>query len=177
MLLVGPSGALCMIGHWGGGENLTLSDDPVDCRVLRSLDYFPLHAVQSLMITEYNCLSRSVLEDPYSVLPRMKDLSTLTLIRCNSIEFIVALNPDRNPSKIVSHPKLKELTLYVESRDRFYITPLMKMARERELRGAKLRLITIVGLGELLPGKEVFKLRKHVEHVEYKIGEDSPEWG
>jgi hypothetical protein len=37
-------------------------------------------------------------------------------------------------------------------------------------------LITIVGLGELAPGKEVFKLREHVARVEYKFEGEPPKW-
>jgi len=50
------------------------------------------------------------------------------------------------------------------------------MVQERASQGAKLRPITIVGLGELLPGKDVFKLRGHVTHMEYRVGENPPEW-
>jgi hypothetical protein len=71
---------------------------------------------------------------------------------------------------------LEELTLYVEVRKEFYILELMEMAKERALRGAKLRLITVVGLGELVSGKEVFKLREHVTHVEYRFEESAPKW-
>ena len=50
------------------------------------------------------------------------------------------------------------------------------MAKERASKGVKLRSITVVGLGELMPGKEVFKLREHVTHVEYRFEEKPPGW-
>jgi len=176
--LVGPNGVLYMIGHWEGEENLNFPDDPVDCQILRSLNYFHLHAVRNLTITKHDYLLPLDPDglSPYDILPRMKDLCTLTLIRCNNLQFISALNPDLNPSKITPYPDLKELILYVEARSGFYIKSLMRMAKERESRGAKLRLVTIVGLGELLPGREVFKLREHVERVEYRVEENPPEW-
>jgi hypothetical protein len=86
------------------------------------------------------------------------------------------LDPDQTPSKPVPCPKLEELVLYVESRDAFNIPELMSMAKERASRGAKLSSITIVGLGELVSGKEVFKLREHVAHVDYRVEEEPPEW-
>jgi hypothetical protein len=86
------------------------------------------------------------------------------------------LNPDQTPLNPVPCPKLEELVLYVESRDTFNIPELMSMAKERASRGAKLSSITIVGLGELVPGKEVFKLRAHVAHVDYRVGEEPPNW-
>ena len=71
---------------------------------------------------------------------------------------------------------MEELVLYVETRNAFNIPELINMAKERALKGAKLRSVTIVGLDELVSGKEVFKLREHVEHVEYRFEEEAPEW-
>jgi hypothetical protein len=53
---------------------------------------------------------------------------------------------------------------------------LIGMARERASGGAKLSLITIIGLGKLAPKKDVFKLREHVAHVKYRIDDTSPAW-
>ena len=50
------------------------------------------------------------------------------------------------------------------------------MAKARVSRDAKLSSITIVGLDGLVPGTEVFKLREHVEHVEYRVDDALPEW-
>ena len=33
-----------------------------------------------------------------------------------------------------------------------------------------------VGLDELVPGKEVFKLREHVARVEYRVDDVPPHW-
>jgi hypothetical protein len=106
----------------------------------------------------------------------MTDLRTLTLIRCNNRSFIIALNPAHNPSRLAPCPNLEELVLYVEERNAFSIPDLMSMAKERASEGAKLRSIVIVGLGELLPGRKVFKLREHVAHVEYRFEEKPPGW-
>ena len=73
-------------------------------------------------------------------------------------------------------PRLEDLTLYVEKRDGFNIPELESMVKERASKGAKLRSITIVGLDELVSGKEVFRLREHVAHVEYRFEAEPPKW-
>ena len=50
------------------------------------------------------------------------------------------------------------------------------MAEERASRDAKLSSVTIVGLGELVPGKEAFKLRKYVGRVDYRVDDAPPDW-
>ena len=106
----------------------------------------------------------------------MGDLRTLTLIRCNNLSFIHALNPERNKSDTVLCPDLQELVLYVKKRDWYYLAELVEMASERDERYAKLSSITIVSLDEMCPRKEVFKLRKFVSRVEYKLDDVSPDW-
>lgn len=169
--LDGPSGRLRIFG------NGILSLD-LDRRIFHSLNYFSLHITRRLAITEYKPPALTEIEKspPYRVLLRMKDLRTLTLIQCNNIPFILALNPDHNPSKLVPCPDLEELVLYIETQNAFNIPELVNMAKERASKGARLRLITVVGLGELVPGKEVFKLREHVAHVEYRFEEKPPNW-
>jgi len=172
--LIGPSGGLYIFGY---PVEMTPSLD-LDRRILHSLNYFSLHMTRSLAITEYepSTLTEINKSPPYHILLHMSDLHTLTLTRCNNLPFILALNPDYNPSKLVPCPNLEELVLYVETRNEFNIPELMNMAKERASKGAKLRSVTIVGLGELVPGKEVFKLRKHVAHVEYRFEENPPKW-
>ena len=112
----------------------------------------------------------------YYTLLRMKDLQTLILTQCNNLPFIHALNPNRNPSKLILCPRLKKLVLYVEGLESFNIVGLMSMAKGRVSGGVRLSCITIVGLGELMPRKEVFKLGEYVGHVDYRIGEKPPKW-
>ena len=51
----------------------------------------------------------------------MEDLRILTLTQCNNLPFILALSPDRNPSKCALWFKLEELILYVEELELFNI--------------------------------------------------------
>ena len=174
--LDGPSGTLYMFGHFVSfPQKSSLYLNP---RILQSLDYFSLHITRSLVIAEYRALMPlQTNESPSScILFRMKDLRTLTLTRCDNLPFIFALNPGCNPSEIIHCPKLEELTLYVEEWGALDLPEVVRMAEERESRGAKLRLVKIVGLGELLLRREVFELRKYVMHVEYRFEENPPKW-
>jgi len=111
----------------------------------------------------------------YYLLNRMKDLRTLILIQCNNLPFIRALNPDLNPSKVILCPNLEELILYVEGGS-FDLPELMSTTKERALGGTKLPSIIIIGLGELVPGREVFRLKEHVSRVDYRFREEHPSW-
>ena len=110
------------------------------------------------------------------MLSSMNNLRTLLLVECHNLPFILALNPKKNDSKLVLCPGLEELMLYVKERDQFRIKPLISMAKERASRDAKLSSITIVGMDELVPGMEVFKLREHVGHMEYRVDDALPDW-
>ena len=173
--LDGPCGRLYMFGYWKGRVEESLFN--LDRRILRSLDHFSLHMIRKLAIAEYRPPTLEVSESsPHHILRDMKDLRTLTLSQCNNLPFILALDPDQNHSKRLLCPKLEELVLYVESQNAFNIPELMRMAKERASRGVKLSSIAIIGLGELVSGKEVFKLREHVTRVDYRVEEEPPEW-
>ena len=106
----------------------------------------------------------------------MKNLRTLVLTKCHNLPFILALNPGETPSNLVICPKLKDLVLYTKEWNGFHITEMLSMAEERASRDAKLSSVTIVGLGELVPGKEAFKLRKYVGRVDYRVDDAPPDW-
>lgn len=73
-------------------------------------------------------------------------------------------------------PNLEELVLYIKLPDQFHIGDLICMTKKRASRGVKLSSITVVGLGEFAPEKEVFKLREHVTHVECRVDDAPPDW-
>ena len=70
---------------------------------------------------------------------------------------------------------LEEIIAYIESWDQFHIKHLLSMAKRRDSSGVKLSSITIIGLGELISGKEVFKLREHVTRVDCKVDDAPPD--
>lgn len=169
--LAGPSGRLYM-----SGQPKRRSLCGPNYEILQSLKYFPLHMTRSLTVVKYSDIIHLRSEEyPYHVYLLMRDLRTLTLIQCYNLRSILLLNPDCNTQKTIIYPKLEELILYVETQEEFRIRHLMEMAEVRASRGAKLRSLKIVSLGELLPGKEVFQLKKYVEHVEYRIEENPPQ--
>jgi len=167
-----------MLGHWVGwdGEDDTMFVS--DRRILRSLSHFDLSGTRTLAITTYEPPSTAVwIENsaPHHVLSRMENLRTLTLIQCNNLPFILALNPDQNQSMRVLCPKLEELVLYVEKLESSNIEELVNMAKGRASVCRALSLITIVGLGELIP-EEVFKLEEYVARVDHRVGKTQPVW-
>ena len=175
--LVGPTGRLCISGHWKDWDKTTPPPD-LDRRILLSLNYFSLHMTRRLAIMKYEppTLTRVDESPPHKVLLRMTALRTLTLTQCNNLPFILALNPRTYDPKMILGPRLEEVIIYVEKRDAFHVPELVDMAKERVLVGAGLRSVTIVGLGELVPGKEVFKLRDYVGHVDYRFEDVPPKW-
>ncbi|KAF9643332.1 hypothetical protein BDM02DRAFT_1523315 [Thelephora ganbajun] len=185
MHLVGPSGRLDIFGHWERevGTSVFPSLDLFGCvdrRILQSLNYFSLHMTRRLAVTKYEPPPRVDNKcHPRCILLLMKDLRTLILTQCFNLPFIFVLDPDHpghHPLKGVPCPNLEELVLYIEAWDAFNIPELVSMAKHRASKGAKLRSITIVGLGELVPGREVFKLREHVTHLEYRFEGNPPKW-
>jgi len=150
----------------------------MDRRILRSLDPSILPTIQRLVVSTYKSPRAAEVENcqVFRTLSSTDNLRTLILTKCHNLPFIIALDPGKNSSKLVLCPNLVELVLYVKSPDQFRIRDLVGMTKKRASRGAKLSSITIVGLGELMPRKEVFELRDHVSHVEYKVDNVSPDW-
>jgi len=173
--LDGPSGGLYIWGTWTAWGSFS---PRWERRVLRSLLRFDLSQVQKLTVTKYTASPPNQIEESptFQTLLLMNDLCTLTLIKCNNLSFIQALNPERNKSDTVLCPDLEELVLYVKRQDLFYLDELVEMASERDERYAKLSSVTIVSLDEMCSRKEVFKLRRFVSRVEYKLDVVSPEW-
>jgi hypothetical protein len=97
------------------------------------------------------------------------------LAKCHNLPFIFALNPGKN-TNVVLCPNLVELVFYVKSQDLFHIGHLLSMTKKRALRGATLPSITIVGMDELAPAEEVFRLKEYVTHVDYRVDDSPPDW-
>lgn len=102
----------------------------------------------------------------------MNRLRSLTLTKCRNLPFILALDPSQTGPLIC--PCLEELVIYVGGQDEFCITALISMGKERAANHAKLSSITIIDLGNFIPGNEVLRLREHIAHVEYRVDDVSP---
>ena len=166
-------GGLKMYGSWNGFTGIT----PVTTfshEILQSLNYFTLSKIQSLEIKRYGIPGLDKINEPSPryTLNTMKVLHTLSLNECNNLPFILALNPDNNPSNLLLCPKLESLNFYVKEKAVFDIKELVNMAKKRALKGVQLQWIGLVAPGEPVPKEEVFKLREHVVHVEYIFAEE-----
>ncbi|KAF9647935.1 hypothetical protein BDM02DRAFT_3187559 [Thelephora ganbajun] len=177
MQIDGPSGRLSILGCRADQPGLIpgLIFVYLDRRVLRSLDYFVLSRIQRLVITSYEFpgFKEIDISSPHHILNGMSGLRTLRLVHCNNLPFILALDPNQNPSKLAVCPKLEDLILYVD-KDLFNIEELTSMVKERVSRDAKLSSITIDGLGSV--PEEILGLREHVARVEYRVEEEPPQW-
>ena len=173
--LSGPSGSLCVLAHWWQPETDSYT---MDCRILHSLDLPILSTTQRLAISMYMhpTLAKAEESPVFQTLSSMNSLRALTLTKCDNLPFILALNPEENPSKLILCPNLEELILYVELQDQLHIKRLISMAKNRASGGAKLSSVMIVGLDELTPGRKVFKLGKYVTDVKCRVDDASPTW-
>ena len=171
----GPSGGLVVLAGW---RDETVLPYTVDRRILRSLDQSILLTTHRLAVSRYQHPRPAQVEKcpVFQTLSSTRNLRTLILTKCHNLPFILALNPEKNPSRLVLCPNLEELILYIKSQDNFHTKHLVSMAKKRASIDAKLSSITIVGLGELVPGKEVFRLREHVNHVHYRVDDEPPDW-
>ena len=171
----GPSGNLCVLAHW---EDEIISPHTMDRRIMCSINQDIFSTTRRLAISKYKPPRPAQVEEcpVFQTLTSMNNLHTLILARCYNLPFILALNPNKNSSRLVLCPDLETIILYIKSWDQFHIKHLLSMANRRDSSGVKLSSITIVGLGELVPGKEVLKLREYVTRVDYRIDDIPPDW-
>ncbi|KAF9647933.1 hypothetical protein BDM02DRAFT_3116252 [Thelephora ganbajun] len=113
---------------------------------------------------------------PYHVLHRMDSLRTLTLTECNNLPFFSALNPEKTLPWIILCPRLTELILHIHLEKLFCLRELWEMVKARDSQDIRLESITVICTRQLVPPKEVSKLRQYVSRVEYKLEDEFPEW-
>ena len=173
--LSGPSGSLHVLAHLMCRET-----DPyaTNRRIFHSLGIPILSATQRLAVSMFRHPNPAEAKNSpvFRTLSSTNGLRTLILTKCDNLPFILALDPEENPLKLVLCPDLGKLVLYVKSQDQSYIEHLISMAKNRASRGAKLSSITIASLGELVSGWNVIELRKHITDVKYRVGEAPPAW-
>ena len=169
MRLYGPSGKLHTSGEWGTWDGSTF---------FLSLCKFDLSNAQGLSVATYMPQPQFEIKDSpiFQPLLSMNNLRTLVLIETDHTPFTRALNPAENEFNTVLCPALEALVLYVERLSSLAIEDLKKMASGRAKRFSTLSSITIIGLGEAHPTKEVLSLREHVRRVEYKLEISPPSW-
>ena len=131
------------------------------------------------MISEYRH-PKLANEDEFPIfktLSSTNDLRTLVLIDSHFLPFILALDPEQNPSNLILCPGMEELALYIIHHwDNYLLKYLIAMAKNRASRGAKLSSITIairVLCGHPIE-KDLSELRKYVTHVKYRKPDSPP---
>lgn len=151
---------------------------PLDRKILVPLDHPMLSTIQRLVISKYTYpISAAAEECPvFQMLSSAKNLQTLVLNDCANLPFILALDPERHPSKLVLCPTMEKLVLYIRIHENFHFDDLTSMAKNRASRGAKLSSIMMVSPRRHTPGG-VSELMEHVTHLERRRGKPRPAWG
>ena len=170
--LSGPSGSLRLLADTIDERTESSTVDP---RILHSLGPSILSTTQKLTMSEYECPNRDEDEEcpVFRVLSSANGLRTLTLIQCNNLPFIQALDPKENPSELMLCPNLEKFVIYKSPRHYYYTERLLNMVKNRACREARLSSIVIA---DFVPSYEVSKLEEFVGHMEYTIDGEPPEW-
>ena len=175
--LNGPSGNLHVIAQMAD-----LEDPPaymIDRRILRSLGRSKLLKIHRLSISEYKHPrpAKSNRCPIFQMLSSAESLRTLILIDCNNLPFILALDPEQNPSNRVLCSNMETLVLYIWYGNRFYFKRLIRMTKNRAARGADFSSIRIIIPDGHAIEKPLSILREHVAHVQCSIiGDEQPAW-
>ena len=150
----------------------------VNCRILRSLDQSILSTTKWLAISKLILLQPVRVDESriFHTLRSTNNLRALVLTECHSRPFVLALNPNQNLSNLVVCPKLEDLALCIGDWISFPTEDVFSMAEARALRGKKLSSITIIATHDVVPGREVLKLREHVGRMDFRVGDVLPDW-
>ena len=169
-VLSGPSGTLRLIVRCEGQKILPSTVNP---QILRSLGPHILPTTQRLTIWAGTGSNPAEIEKSLvcQTLSSAINLQTLILYGCSSLAFILALDPEKNPSKLVLCPNLKELILFTKLWG--FSDQLIGMAKSRASRRAVISAITI---GGSLPEEEVSRLKENIGQVECRPDYSPPEW-
>lgn len=174
--LSGPSGSLHVLVTripWGVAPPYTR-----DSQIFHSLGHSMLSTIQSLTISNYQFPKPAQVEEcpVFQALSSTNNLRALTLIDCNHLLFVHALDPEQHPSNFVLCPDMEQLNLHVRRRRRFDLRHVIEMAKNRASRGARLPSVTCANQDGSLAKKQMFELKQHVTHGRYQIGRLPPAW-
>ena len=149
----------------------------IDCHILQSFGPTMLSKIQRLIVSAHLPHQKWVGECPiFQTLSSMNNLRTLALVNCDTLPFILALDPKQNLSNPVLCSNMEELVLHISSYD-FSFKPIVNMAKNRASRGAKLSSIVIVSPASLWSSwKGIPELSDHITHLEHRDGNHTPAW-
>lgn len=173
--LSGPNGSLHMTVVWKGVDFPWFTQD---CQFLHwALSHRISSAIQRLVVSTYTHLRPAKVEECpiFQMLSPMSNLRTLTLIDGEILPFILALDPEQNPSNFMLCPNMETLDLCAYFWPMLGFGRLITMAKNRASRGAKLLSVMFTNRGDCVR-RETLELREHVEHVDYRVGSPRPAW-
>ena len=98
-------------------------------------------------------------------------LQSITMVHCDNTVLLRAL---RQPTRHLAVPKLRTLTIYLDSRRAVSGEDLRELVKHRVSNGAKLEELSIISPEVIVPVAEVMALRQHVKVVEYKMDNSVP---
>ena len=148
-----------------GEVRMDLRDDRT-YMALESLAHFNTSKTEQLEIVGSDPPS---CDPPHRAFLPMKNLRTLTLVRCKNPHFFVhALDPGMSLSGVVVCPKLEELV--IEHREMFDIRSVTGTAAARASKGVGFKIVRIVPWRKVVhPQLDVLELEKYVRHVECEV--------
>ena len=171
----GPSGSLRVLFECHDSAHLSCNKDH---QILGSLDHLTLSKIHKLTISKYKARPTGIEECPiFQTLSSTNDLQTLILIDCNTLPFVLALDPEQNPSNLVLCPNMQNVILYIQSLSPLIVGCLTRMTKNRASREAKLSSVILANMSGRGQGNEASELiREHVTHVECRVGGEYPDW-
>ena len=156
-----------------GGPNghvgllLPISEFDATRIALESLALFDTSKTEWLVLRNSNPLSGDLL---YKTLKPMKNLRSLAIFQSRNLSaFFRVLDPDQDSPGVLVCPELEELNLEFDREKGFDVESMVSMTAARASRGAKLKSVRITSCLKSVPTM-VLELRKHVLHVEHKLG-------
>jgi hypothetical protein len=178
--LSGPSGSILVLALCTSSLASFSPSYAIDSDIFRSLNHPVLFIIQKLVVSEYGHPRPGNSEECpiFQTLSSMNNLRTLVLTNCNSLPFILALDPEQNPFNLLLSSNMEALIFCFKSWSLLNVDHLIRMAKNRASRGAKLSSIMFVDLGgqEQMELEEAFELTKHVARVEYRVDDTPPAW-
>jgi hypothetical protein len=168
----GPSGSLRVLARWEFAVTYK-----TECQILRSLGPI-LPTTERLAVFKFGGPRPAELGDllSFQTLLFTNRLRILILTDPFLLPFTHALDPEQNLPNIVLCSNIEELVLYFQDRSLLDVEHLIRMAKNRASRGAKLPSVTLVDMSSNGLKEEILELREHVTHVEYRVGDALPLW-
>ena len=158
----GENGTLTVMARW------PVTNPNLDNLVMGSIQSFlPLstEGVEELRIQGYQAPETSHLP-ALRMFESLPDLRSIIMVHCDNTVILRAL---REPTRLLTVPRLGTVELCLSPRREVSGEELMELAKYRESNGVKLGELFIVSPDVIVPIAKVMALKPHVGLVEYKM--------